>query len=63
MTNYIYRWTEGNAGPFEIAGSARALYQVAKRLELPIRPFTAALLHEDGSPAEFLAALAEGEGR
>jgi hypothetical protein len=51
MTTYIYRWFEGESGPFEVRGNLASIEKMALRLELPIRPFRAELLHEDGTPA------------
>ena len=49
---FIYRWWEGEAGPFEIQGHGDSIYQVAKRLELPPRKFRSEFLNQDGTAAD-----------
>ncbi len=59
MREFIYRWWEGDTGPYEIKGSAHSIKAVAMRLELPVRPFRAEFLNSDGTPANILDAVAE----
>ncbi len=70
MQTFIYRWQErageqgkrnGNTdGPvLEIRGDAESLFTVAKRLELPERPFWSEFLNLDGTPADIWAESAD----
>ena len=39
MELFNYTWREGNGPIHKITGDAQSIYEVAKRLELPVRPF------------------------
>ncbi len=63
MQTFIYRWQERAGaegarrgaidGPIhEIRGDAYSLWSVAKRLELPVRPFWSEFTDLDGNPAD-----------
>jgi len=66
MQTFIYRWQELKSNPaecdgplYEIRGDADALFQVAKRLELPPRPFKSEFLTLAGTPADIHGASAD----
>jgi hypothetical protein len=66
MQTFIYRWKELKSNPaecdgplYEIRGDADALFQVAKRLELPPRPFKSEFLTLAGTPADIHGASAD----
>ena len=70
MQTVIYRWQELKSNPaecdgplYEIWGDADALFQVAKRLELPPRPFKSEFLTLAGTPADIHGASAMREER
>ena len=70
MQTFIYRWQERAGadgarrgevdGPvLEIRGDAYSLWSVAKRLELPVRPFWSEFTDLDGNPADIWDASAD----
>jgi len=72
MQTFIYRWQERAGaegarrgeidGPIhEIRGDAYALWTVAKRIELPIRPFWSEFTDLDGNPADIWDASADAK--
>ena len=72
MQTFIYRWQERAGadgarrgevdGPvLEIRGDAYSLWSVAKRLELPVRPFWSEFTDLDGNPADIWDASADAK--